>query len=303
MAEEEHASELPSLPLIKSASEVIEPLIHAFGFEIERHMGGNLLSIKGHIIPPLDEWVRDALEAIESRQAKLIVVLETEGGFTETVSRIVDTMRHHYPHDVEFVVPNYAYSAGTVLALSGNELHMDYFSVLGPTDPQDQASDGRMIPALGYVQRYQRLIDESQTRELTMAELTVLVQSFDQGKLEMFSHAREQAAAMLTKWLPKYKFRDWTETESSRTPVTEAMRQTRAQEIAQKLADTDKWHSHGIGISRLVLEQEVGLKTKDFGADSKLKTAIGNYTRLIRDYMHKMGFQGFVHTPPNLRWF
>jgi len=51
-------------------------------------------------------------------------VLTTGGGSIEVVQRIVDVFRQHYTL-VDFIVPNYAYSAGTVLAMSGDAIYMD----------------------------------------------------------------------------------------------------------------------------------------------------------------------------------
>ncbi len=48
---------------------------------------------------------------------------------------MVSVMRKHYK-EVSFIVPSHAYSAGTVLVLSGDKIYMDYYSVLGPIDPQ-----------------------------------------------------------------------------------------------------------------------------------------------------------------------
>ena len=60
----------------------------------------------------------------------------------DVVQRVVDTLRRHY-NLVDFIIPNYAYSAGTVLAMSGDAIHMDYYSRLGPIDPQIETERGR----------------------------------------------------------------------------------------------------------------------------------------------------------------
>jgi ClpP class serine protease len=65
---------------------------------------------------------------------KLAVLLTTGGGVVEVLPRIVDTFRRHYDV-VDFIVPNYAFSAGTVLVMSGDAIHMDSYSRLGPIDP------------------------------------------------------------------------------------------------------------------------------------------------------------------------
>ena len=84
------------------------------------------------------------------KKNKLAVILETDGGYIEVVERIVKTLRHHY-NNVEFVVPNFAMSAGAVLVMSGDAIHMDYFSTLGPIDPQISNTSGKQVSALGYL--------------------------------------------------------------------------------------------------------------------------------------------------------
>jgi ClpP class serine protease len=47
----------------------------------------------------------------------------------------VTVIRKHYK-TVNFVVPDYAMSAGTIFCMSGDKIFMDYASALGPIDPQ-----------------------------------------------------------------------------------------------------------------------------------------------------------------------
>ena len=111
------------------------------------------------------------------------MIVETEGGYIEVADRIVDAIRHYYG-EVEFFIPNYAMSAGTVLVMSGDAIHMDYYSVLGPIDPQvRRPGSGRMVPALGYLVQYKRLLEKSSKQPLSTAELTILVECFDQAEL------------------------------------------------------------------------------------------------------------------------
>jgi ClpP class serine protease len=51
-------------------------------------------------------------------------------------------------------------SAGTVLVMCGDNIYMDYFSVLGPIDPQvKRRSKGNVyVPALGYLEKYNELV-------------------------------------------------------------------------------------------------------------------------------------------------
>ncbi len=81
----------------------------------------------------------------------LVVLLNTPGGSAEAVEKFVEIIRFHY-RNVNFVVPDYAMSAGTILCMSGDRIFMDYSSSLGPIDPQ--VYNGKeWVPALGYLDK------------------------------------------------------------------------------------------------------------------------------------------------------
>jgi hypothetical protein len=233
----------------------------------------------------------------DERRGKLVVVVETAGGYIEVVARIVDTLRHHYPRSVEFIVPNYAMSAGTVLVMSGNAIHMDYYSILGPIDPQVSrpGRPGDLIPALGYLIQYDRLIKKSQQGKLSTAEL-ILLEKFDLAELYRYEQDRELSISLLKEWLVKYKFANWRRTASRKRAVTSAMKSRRAAQVAKKLNMTEMWHSHGRGISMTILQNDVKVLIDDFGGNEKLNTVIHEYYRLLGDYMGKRGHSGAVHT-------
>ena len=45
--------------------------------------------------------------------------------------------------------------------LSGDEIYMDYYSRLGPIDPQVNNQEGRQVPALGYLKQWERLQEKA----------------------------------------------------------------------------------------------------------------------------------------------
>jgi hypothetical protein len=279
-----------------SANAAVVSMLKERAIALETLLDADVLFYRGPLYRPCDGMIRQAMEARGEKRGKLAFLLETDGGSLEVVVRIVETVRHHYPDCVEFIIPDFAYSAGTVLALSGNEIHMDYFSVLGPTDPQDEV-EGRPIPVLGYLDAYDDLMKKAQESEgICSAEMAIILQ-FDQARLRMYRHSREMATDLLKDWLPKYKFRDWKETETKREPVTPEKREERAKEIAEKLSETKKWRSHGRGISKTVLDREVKLKVKDFGEDAELSPAIRSYNDLLLDFAGRVNLYAFVHTP------
>ncbi len=261
---------------------------------IENATNGDVIVVCSPIRFGLDVAVRETLDGLSPKKRKITVILETNGGFIEVTQRIAQTLRHWY-RVVDFLIPNCAYSAGTVLAMSGDDIYMDYFSVLGPIDPQLNKDD-KMVPALGYLEQYERLIRKSSQGNLTTAELAFLINRFDPAELYMYEQAREMSISLLKEWLVKYKFKNWKRTATHHIKVTKAMRVARAEEIAKALNKIDKWNSHGRGIHMAVLRKDLKLLIRDFGAIPALNDGVKNYHRLLQDYLSTVRHNWVVMT-------
>ncbi|MCB1517451.1 MAG: hypothetical protein KDJ19_07550 [Hyphomicrobiaceae bacterium] len=290
-----------------SVDQLTGHVLRQLNAEVAEAMDGDCVLINCGMRPPLDDEFRVVAEEIkkDSTNDHLVVLLETNGGFMETVERLVAVMRAHYRR-VSFVIPNFAYSAGTVLALSGDKIYMDYYSVLGPIDPQYRDSDGKFLPGYGYLAKFQEItktINESADSAACRAELAYLVKKFDPALLFHIEQGVEHGISLITEWLPKYKFKDWKKTETNGKRVTPAMRKDRAKAIAETLGDASKWHSHGRGISMNDLGgAEIKLLIDDFGKVDDLSEKIKNYHGLAVDYFsNKLGVSGYIHSGLGLR--
>ncbi len=281
---------------------------HQFLSDMNKKLGelmkGDCVFIHCPMVPPLDDEFRVVIEGIpKSGKNHLIVVLQTGGGYMETVERLVSVMRTHYKK-VSFVIPNHAYSAGTVLALSGDNIWMDYYSVLGPIDPQYQ-KEGKLLPGTGYLQKFEELVSTINNTEgkETKAELAYLVGKFDPALLFYIEQGIAHGISLITEWLPKYKFKDWKKTNTSKRKVTWKMKKDRAEEVAKVLSDANRWHSHGRGISIKELESsEINLKIDNFGVSKELSDAIRHYHGYcVNYYLEKLGVRGFIHDNGGMR--
>jgi hypothetical protein len=291
------------------ADQLVEDILSQANNSLANYMKANVFILNSPMEFGLDDFVRDEIEAIaenDGKVDKLVVLLETPGGFIETVERIVAVFRRHYAF-VEFVIPNFAYSAGTVLALSGDEIYMDYYSVLGPIDPQFPTVNGNHVPGMGYLAKYEELlatinsVDDAETHKVK-AEIAFLMRKFDPAELFRVEQSIEHSKSLLTEWLPKYKFREWAVTNGRKVPVDSDMKLQRATQIATALGNAKRWHSHGRGISRKDLAgEEIGLQTADFGADEQLNGLIRHYYGLFSDYMGKQGVRAATHTAHRFR--
>ena len=273
---------------------VIEHVLSAGNADVAKRFSSDVIFLKAPMRQPIDDIVKDEIEELRAMKRpkgktvdKLTVFVETNGGSIEVVERIVSVFRNHYAF-VEYVVPNYAYSAGTILVLSGDELYMDYYSILGPIDPQMDSREG-YLPGMGYLAKFNELIEtinSASEPSKTRAEMAYLINKFDPAKLFLIEQSVEHSKTLLRQWLPKYKFKNWTTKETSGDAVTDEDRKRRADEIADCLGKAEKWHSHGRGISIKELESDdIKLKVINYGDDADLRRNISNYYGLFIDYL------------------
>lgn len=272
-------------------SEIVERLK-----KVESAIGADVITLIHPIGGPFDDIIRRLLDEMPHKKSNLLVILETEGGSIETTERIADVFRHHYKGEVSFLIPNFAMSAGTILVMSGDRILMDYYSVLGPIDPQVQNADGVWVPGMGILEKYSDLVSKN---DLSPAELAFLLDKFDPATLHWLEQAKEHGGDLLEKWLVQYKFKDWLTTETRGVPVTDQMKKARANEIANKLNDTKIWRSHSRGLSLSVIRNDLNLKVEDYGEEPSLRELnlrVTAYYRLLKDYMGRRGWVYMVQT-------
>jgi len=110
----------------------------------------------------------EVLRAIRGTPAEtpIDVLLHTPGGLVLAAEQIAYALREH-PGRVTILVPHYAMSGGTMLALAADEIRMDAAAVLGPVDPQ--LGD---LPAASLLRLTERKpVDRIDDRILVMADV------------------------------------------------------------------------------------------------------------------------------------
>jgi ClpP class serine protease len=97
------------------------------------------------------------------------IIIHTPGGVALAATQIALALEAH-PARKTVMVPHYAMSGGTLIALAADELMMDPHAVLGPVDPQlgDQQGMYAASSILKVVER--KKIDELDDRTLYLAE-------------------------------------------------------------------------------------------------------------------------------------
>jgi Serine dehydrogenase proteinase len=268
--------------------------------KLEKHFSADVIFYYGPIADSLEKPFRDFIEDLKSdtkENSTLCIFLNTPGGSAETVEKLVKITRHHY-QEVYFIVPDSAYSAGTIFCMSGDKIYMDYSSALGPIDPQVY-NGTNWVPALGYLDKVEELIEKSAKGTLTQAELVMLTQQ-DLAMLRRHEQARDLTIALLKEWLVKYKFKNWnnhrTDQIKKGKSVTNIEKEERAFEIARDLGNNKIWHSHGRSIGIFALVNILKLEIEDYSNDLELKILIRQYNDLICQYILRNGSEIFLHS-------
>jgi hypothetical protein len=267
---------------------------------LEEALSADVILYFGPISPVIETRFRDFIEDLKEDSPgrnRLAIVLSTPGGSAETVEKMVEIVRHHYS-EVYFVIPDEAMSAGTIFALSGDGIYMDYSSSLGPIDPQ--VHNGKSwVPALGYLDQVQKMMEKSAAGTITDAEL-VMLQNLDLAMLSRYEQAKNLSITLLKKWLVEYKFKDWSKHRTNQAKldqsVTTEEKQTRAEEIANRLSDNKIWHSHGRKIGVRTLSHVLRLQIEDYTDNTDLRDRIREYFEFITEYINRHDIPIFLHS-------
>ena len=276
---------------------LIQKLLSEKLLAIEKEFQADTFTYYGPILDGNENTVLEIIEDLAydtDKRDRLLIILTTTGGSAVAVERYVNIIRKHY-NEVSFIIPDYAYSAGTIFCMSGDEIYMDYSSVLGPIDPQVQNKEGRWVAAMGYLDKVNELINKAKDGTLTQAEFLIL-RDIDIAELRGYEQAKELTIDLLKNWLVKYKFKNWSKHTSSGIEVTEAEKIERAEKIADELGNNKIWKSHGRPINIETLEKTLKLKIEDYSNNNIIKDLIRPYYGLLCDYIQKNKISIFVQT-------
>lgn len=278
--------------LEKKTAKIVSQLLR----NLEKVLEADVFTFYGPIVNGIEGTVKEIIEALHKHKDKhdsIYVILTTPGGSLPPVQRIVDILRRFYT-EVNFIIPDYAFSAGTILCMSGDNIYMNYYSCLGPVDPQVQNKEGKLVAALGYLDKIGELLEKAKNGTLTQAEFLIL-KDFDLAELRSYEQAKELAIDMLQTWLVKYKFKTW-EYHSNGNTVKQEEKEDRAYKIAEMLSDNKRWKTHNRPIGIQVLKDDLKLQILDYEEDSKKKEAINEYYDLISEYIKSHNYGNFFHT-------
>ncbi len=100
----------------------------------------------------------------------IALILHTPGGLVLAAGQIARALKRH-PGKKIVIVPHYAMSGGTLIALAADEILMDKNAVLGPLDPQLSLGPGVTVPAPSILKVAELKGDKADDRTLIYADI------------------------------------------------------------------------------------------------------------------------------------
>lgn len=165
-------------------------------------------------------------------------VLHTPGGDIDAAEKLITMVRNKVGTGIlRVIIPDFAKSAGTLIALGADFIVMSDSSELGPIDPQmvmaDENGNRINVPILSYLGAYK---EHSAALKLNPndAVAQMMLSKLDPTRVKHFETALRRARTIAENQLQKGMFRS---------------EQGNFTAIAAKLLDPDRWLSHGQMIS------------------------------------------------------
>lgn len=178
--------ELRERPLLVYATQFINPPKES------HHLTINLTDIDGFT---------DLISTVSEDHSKIDILLHSPGGSPDSTERIVNLIRNRFDH-VSFLIPHSAYSAATMMALSGNEIILHPSATLGPIDPQINGT-----PARAFIRGFEKVRDliQNEGPSIVPAYLPMLRQ-YSLHFLEQCKDAESLSTILAKEWITKYMF-------------------------------------------------------------------------------------------------
>ena len=143
----------------------------------------------------------DLVNSVPSEARKVDILLHSPGGLPDATERLVIILRNRFD-EVNFLVPHSAYSAATMLALSGDSIVLHPSATLGPIDPQINGIPARSIKR-GFEKAKEKIATEGPE---SLPAYIPLIEKYSLDLLELCDDSEKLSRELVSAWLKKYMF-------------------------------------------------------------------------------------------------
>jgi len=186
----------------------------------------------------------------------MTLILHTPGGVVAATQSLVSYLHSKFK-DIECVVPTYAMSAGTMIALSTNRIVMGRQSQLGPIDAQLQLAGGNQISA-GAVVAQMREAYKQIKEDVTKAHVWApILQSLGPSLYQESQYALDFGRSMVKQWLHDRMFSGRADAAEKAEAVANYFNATDDHKLHGRRIDREEAASKDLAIEELEANQEL----------------------------------------------
>ena len=262
--------------------------------DIEKYRGKPLLvyatSFLGQLPPGIPNFIdledidgfTDMVNSVERNVKEIDVLVHSPGGKPDATERIVTIIRNRF-EKVNFLIPHSAYSAATMLALSGNSILLHPSAILGPIDPQING-----IPARSIKRGFEKIKEKiAKDGPESLPAYIPLIEKYTIELLEVCEDSEKLSKELVSDWLKEYMFENKKGTS------------IKIKNAVNYFSDYDKHllHSRPLSLKKL---QKFGLNIEL--ADDKLQELFWEAYILLNGFFNNSTFVKLFETTNGVSW-
>lgn len=210
-------------------------------------------SINRNDIPSFGDLLMDI-----EKTDNLDLLIHSSGGDIDSAEKIVYMCRYK-ANGFRVIVPQYAKSAATLIALASDSIVMGYTSELGPIDPQVSIvlPDGKRMarPAMSFLEGLENIKKEVKKDESSIKVYLPLLRQLDPALLDFCKKAIDRSKKFAFKWLSQYMCRG---------------NEDKANSISEQLSNVNEYLMHGTVIDYNEAANEIGLNVEFLEPNNEL---------------------------------
>lgn len=211
-----------------------KPLIQS----IQAELGGKLIVYTASPFHPLAQIMVQDVPAFEDLLRSTggaevgYLMINSPGGDANAAEKLLKMCRQRFTKEFNVIVPDYAKSAATMLALGSDRILMGYLAELGPVDPQLRMAPfpGQTIPARSFIDGLEMIRQYVREKGDPVELYFPMLSRIRPEVVARCYSAIDGSRSFVEKWLKKYMMKD--------APA-------QAEKVAQWLSEGKKYKSHG----------------------------------------------------------
>lgn len=203
-------------------------------------------------VPSFEDLLRSVAGAEEG-----YLMINSPGGDANAAEKLLTMCRQRFTKTFNVIVPDYAKSAATMIALGSDKILMGYLSELGPIDPQIRVAPypGQIIPARSFIDGLELIREKIREKGDPVQMYFPMLSRIRSETLAMCQSAIDGSRKFAEKWLKKYMLKN---------------NAPQAKKVAKWLSEGEKYKSHGKMIDFAEAHDVLMLNVEKIDPDSDL---------------------------------